>query len=456
MRRLALVSLLVLLSGAVAAQNLDFSARPARSEPEWVNRLTMYEVWLSMFSAEGTLAGAIPRLPAVAELGVNCIYLSPIAKLSSKPNASPYNVADYNAIDPEYGAESDLRAFVGAAHKLGMKVMLDVVYYHSAPDNVMRQDAEFFVRDKQGQVVRGFWPQPLPDFSNPRVRQYLSESLVHWVRDFDVDGFRCDVAAGVPIAFWEQAREALDRVKPNVILLSEADRVEDQLQAFDINYNFNYYLTLRSVLRDGEPAVRVREHWERTRATFPRGARFLHFIDNHDWRRAVVDLGEKAALAASTLNFTLDGIPLLFNGQEIADATPTRWRGHAPIVWEPWGTRTDRAEVAATRERFKRLLRMRATEPALTSGHLVWINNTEPASVLSFLRKKGDQEVLVILNLSNRKVNVTLDLPVMEYYAVDNLLKEGKTWFPLYSGRVSAELAAYGEVVGKRIPHPPL
>lgn len=95
---------------------------------------------------------------------------------------------------------------------------------------------------------------------------------------------------------------------------------------------------------------------------------------------------------------------------------------------------------------------MRATHPALTSSGVIWINNTEPDSGLSSLRKKGNEEILVILNLSNRKVHVTIDLPVMDDYVVDNLLKEGQTWFQLYSGRVSANPEAFGSVVGKHVP----
>lgn len=296
-----------------------------------MDRLTIYEVWPTMFSAEGTMKGVVPRLKYLADLGVGVLYLGPIAKISSRPNASPYNVADYNAIDPQYGSEADLKELTTAAHKLGLKVMLDVVYYHSAPDSVMMKETDSFIRNGEGKVVRGFWPQPLPDFKNPRVRRYLIDSLVHWVRDFDVDGYRCDVAAGVPISFWEEARKDLDRVKPNVILVSEADRFEDQINAFDINFNFHHYLTLRSVLRDGEPAIRVREHWERTRRTMPRGARMLHYSENHDWRRSVVEFGQKGATVASVLNFTLDGIPLVYNGQEIGDRTPTQWRAHSPF-----------------------------------------------------------------------------------------------------------------------------
>ncbi len=440
---------------AAYGQNLSFGSREARPEPEWMNKLTIYEVWLNAFSKEGTLRGAIPGLQRVSGLGASVIYLGPIAKRSGRPHASPYNIADYSAIDPQYGNEQDLHDFVSAAHKLGLKVMLDIVYYHTAPDGVMMKHPDWLVHTQDDKIARGFWPQPLPDYNNPQVRKYLIESLVHWVRDFKVDGFRCDVGAGVPISFWEEARKSLDQVNRDVILLSESDRPDDQLQAFDINYNFQGYLTLRSVIRDGQPAIKIRERWEETRKTFPHGARLLRFSDNHDWRRAVVQFGDEGALAASVLDFTLDGIPFLYDGQEIADCTPTHWLTSAPIPWQH-SDRNDSEVAKETLVKYERLFAMRNKYAALTSGDLVWINNSEPDSVLSFLRKKGNEEILVILNLSNRNTHVTIDLPVMDYSSVENLLTGGKTYFQLYSGRVSADLTAFEAIVGKRIPLAPL
>jgi glycosidase len=438
------------------AQGLSFGNMDARPTPPWLAKASIYEVWLNVFSKEGNLRGAIPRLQQVADLGATIVYLGPIAKRASGPNASPYSIADYNAIDPEAGTPQDLHDFVDAAHKLHLKVMLDIVYYHTAPDMVMmQQDPSFFVKNAKGEIVRGFWPQPLPDFQKPQVRKYLIASLVHWVRDFDVDGFRCDVGAGVPVSFWNDARKALDQVKPDVILLSESDRPDDQLKAFDINYNFQYYLTLRSVLRDGAPASKLRENWEHTRATMPRGARLLHYSDNHDWPRAVLQFGERGALAASVLNFTLDGIPFIYNGQEVNDPSPISWRRVAPIRWPKLDDKADKDSPGAIYSVYKHLFALR-TEPAIYSGSVVWVNNSEPDSVLSFLRKSQDSEVLVIVNMSNRDVHVTLDLPVMDYYVVDNLLGPGRTWFQLYSGRVSADLTAFGYVVGKKVPLAPL
>lgn len=453
-------SALLLFGVALApatAQDLSFGSLNARPTPAWFSKASIYEVWLDAFSKEGNLRGAIPGLKNIADLGATIVYLGPIAKRSATPHASPYSIADYNAIDPEAGTRQDLRDFVEAAHKLRLKVMLDIVYYHTAPDNIMmKNNPDFFVKTEGGNIARGFWPQPLPDYNNPKARKYLIDSLVQWVRDFGVDGFRCDVGAGVPLSFWVEARKALDQVRPGVILLSESDRPDGQLLAFDANYNFQYYLALRSVLRDGAPAMKIRESWEQMNATMPHGARLLHYSDNHDWPRAVMQFGDRGAMAASVLNFTLDGIPFIYNGQEVNDPTATSWRKLSPIRWSDHSNGADDKSIQETLEQYKKLFAMRASEPALTSGSLIWINNTEPDSVLSFLRKLGNSEILVILNLSNRDTHVTIDLPVMDYYKVQNLLSPGMTWFQLYSGRVSADLGAFGYIVGKKIPLAPL
>lgn len=437
-------------------QGLSFGSLPARTEPAWMSKVIIYEVWLNAFSKEGTLKGAIPGLKRVADLGASIVYLGPIAKRSPRPHSSPYNIADYNAIDPQYGTEADLHDFVTEAHRLKLKVMLDLIYYHTAPDGVMMQHPDWLVHTKDGQIARGFWPQPLPLFSNPTVRTYLVDSMVHWVRDFAVDGFRCDVGAGVPISFWEQARKALDAVNRDVIMLSESDRPDDQLHAFDINYNFRGFLTLRSVIRDGAPAIDIRKQWEQDKKEYPQGARLLRFDDNHDWRRAVLELGDKGAFAAAVLNFTLDGVPFLYNGQEIGDCKPTHWLTPEPIEWPARSDRNDSKIPQETLDKFTQLVFVRNQHSALQSGQLTWIDNTEPDSVLSFLRTDNSETILTVLNMSNRKLHVTVDLPVMEYSSVDDLLAGGKKYFQLYSGRVSMDLSAYDVLVGKQIPLAPL
>ena len=161
-------------------------------------------------------------------------------------------------------------------------------------------------------------------------------------------------------------------------------------------------------------------------------------------------------MTASVLDFTLDRIPFIYNGQEVDDPTATAWRRFAPIRWTDPGNPADRKSIEEALGMYKKLFAMRASEPVLTSGNLTWIDNDQPDSVISFLRKLGSTEVLVIINLSNRNVHVTIVLPVMDYYAVQNLLAPDKTWFSLYSGRVPADLNSFGYIVGKKIPLAPL
>ncbi len=157
-------------------------------------------------------------------------------------------------------------------------------------------------------------------------------------------------------------------------MLSESDRPDDQLAAFDINYNFQWYLGLRAVLLDGASASSLRERWEQTRSTMPRNARLLRYTDNHDWPRAVVQFGERGALAASVLNFTLDGIPFLYNGQEVNDASPTSWRRIAPIAW-PTASHHEEPDAPGTvKAVYRDLFHLRPRSPP--SPRAPWFGST--------------------------------------------------------------------------------
>ncbi len=427
------------------------AALQARSAPEYLKSTVVYEVLPCSFTPEGTLKAVTARLPYLADLGIGIVYIIPFLKGSSS-----YTVSDYYAINPQYGTDADLQELVQSAHKLGMKVMLDVVFYHAAPDNVLMKDPTFFKRTADGKIILGRWKTPRPDFQNPKVREYFSENLVYWVKTFGVDGFRCDVSGGVPITFWEQAREALDKVNKDVILLAECDMPEEQVKAFDISYNYPfYYFRLAAVVRDGEPATRIREGWEKARTTFPRGARFLHFSDNHDQPRAVRAFGEKGALATAVLNFTLDGIPFIYNGQEIGDTARTAACGEPgtliafPSAPAPAGG--GRRQVR-TFETYKRLIQLRK-DPVFNLGELIWVNNSDPNDVITFLRKKGDDQVVVVINMSNRMVEGTIDLPWADYSPLENLIdKEQRIRIPIQESKLTYKLGAFEFIVGRVVP----
>jgi glycosidase len=449
-----------LLVAALSAfgQTSSVASQNARAAPEFLNRSTIYQIWMRSFTPEGTLVASQARLSHIAELGANIVYVSPL-NVHGYPSvfgpSTPYEIKDYGVIDPEYGNEVDFKAFVGEAHRLGLKVIMDIVYAHSANDNVLLNRPGFYQRTSDGALKMSRWHTPMPDFTNSQMRDYFRENMLHWVRDVGVDGFRADVAGGVPLDFWEQARDAMDKVNRDVIMLAEADVPEQQLKAFDISYNFSFYSALTAVVNNGESAERIRQHWEKMRGTFPHGALFLHLNDNHDRNRADVVFGEKATVATSVLNFTLDGIPFLYNGEEIGDTTAPHQQAHYPIRWEIYHPSAQRRSGLASHQRakmefYKRLFAMRKEQSALTSGELVWVGNTNPDGVVSFVRRKGTDEILVLINLSNRITKVNVDVPASDWSQATDLLKS-QAVSTIQSDRFSRSLGAFDYVVTKRV-----
>ncbi|HEX6637975.1 MAG TPA: alpha-amylase family glycosyl hydrolase, partial [Steroidobacteraceae bacterium] len=219
---IVLVAALFALRGAAAAPPADTGV--ARPTVEWLQDAVVYEIFPRAFSKEGNFKGIVPQLDRLKELGVTVIWLMPIhpvGKLKAKGTlGSPYAVRDYDAVNPEYGTGDDLKQLVAAAHRRGMKVFIDIVINHTAWDSVlMAKHPEWFTHDASGNII-----PPNPDWvdvadldwSQPGLRQYMTEMLVRWLREYDLDGFRCDYASGVPTDFWEALRPELDKVRPGL------------------------------------------------------------------------------------------------------------------------------------------------------------------------------------------------------------------------------------------------
>lgn len=447
---------------------LSVATLQARKAPDYLKAGAIYQIWLRSFTPEGTIKAAAARLPHIAQLGAAVIQISPVT-LQSKLGgfSNPYRIQDYFAIDPEYGTEADLKAFIDSAHKLGLKVIMDVVFYHTSPDSEMMKQPEKYMLMKDGKVVLGNWRLPRPDFSKPATREYLTRNLLYWVEKTGIDGYRCDVAAGVPLDFWETARLALDKLNPALFLLAESEMPAEQLKAFDASYNFTYIAdVLLPVLRDGEPAYRIRENWERQKTLWPRGARLIYTLDNHDLARPVTQFGESASFAATLLNFTLDGVPFFYNGQELGDTTVTDHQAHRAMPWEldkpqpqgPAASRFARAQ-AESFAKYRKLFDLRKAETALHSGDLAWIDNSRPESVVSFMRRAGDEQILVVINLSNRRTPVVIDVPVADFMPATDLLTGKRTGTSIAAGRIAfvtlqgqRDLKPFEALVLKRLP----
>jgi glycosidase len=385
----------------------DLSQQSARTSPDWLHEGVIYEIFPRNFSSEGNFNGITARLGELKDLGVTILWLMPINPIGEKLRkgsiGSPYAVKDYYAINPDYGTEADLKRLVSEAHKLGLKVILDIVPDHTAWDSVMMAHPEFYKQDAKGQII-----PPVPEwtdvaglnYENPKLRQYMIDMFKHWLdpATFDLDGFRCDVAYMVPTSFWEEARVELAKVKPDFILLAEASKPELLVKAFDLDYSWPLHATLNNVLLSGAPASELRRSWDETLRQFPQGALHLRISDNHDETRAVARFGIRGALAASVLMFTLDGVPLLYNGMEVGDATesgdPALFE-KLPVFWHP-------KERPPLREIYRDLIKLRKEYPAFRNERVIWLRNSDEANLLTFLRLDSKDEFAVAINFSNR------------------------------------------------------
>jgi glycosidase len=387
----------------------------ARTSPAWLRDAVIYEIFPRAFSASGDFDGVTAQLDRLRSLGVSVIWLMPIHPVGKEKSkgtlGSPYAVRDYDGINPEYGTAQDLEELVAAAHKRDIKVFIDVVANHTSWDSTLMKHPDWYKHDASGRIVP---PNPdwvdvaQLDYSNPGLRAYMRDMLVRWLRDYDLDGFRCDYAAGVPRDFWEAVRPELDRVRPNLALLAEADDPLLLQRAFDVDYAWNFYHVVNEALAGRAPASAVRAAWERDEALYPRGALRLRFSDNHDQLRATGQVGLPAALAASALMFTLDGVPLLYNGMEVGDTTESA----APALFErmpvAWSMAERRPQVDTY---YRGLATLRRGHAAFTRGSVRWLGNSDDRRVLSFERANAGESLVVAINLSSSPFAGLIDAP---------------------------------------------
>ena len=383
----------------------DVRALDARASAPWVRDGVIYELNVRTFSSEGTFNAVTARLPELQKLGVTIVWLMPIHPLGQVKKkgtvGSPYAVRDYLDVNPSYGSKDDLKRLVREAHRVGLKVIIDIVANHTAWDNVLMKTPALYRRDASGQIVSPYdWTDVAAlNYGNPATRTYMHAMLQYWLREFDLDGFRCDVAGEVPTDFWEEARRALETIKPDIVMLAESHEPELLASAFDLDYGWPGYHALKDAILGTRSARAVRDEWEAERRVYPKGALHMSIADDHDEKRAITFFGERAALAASALIFTMDGVPVLYNGMEVGDATES----FAPALFERmpvwWAMKERRPEFPRF---YERMIPLRRAHSALRRGATTWVKNTDDDRVITFVRSDASEEVLVAINLSNR------------------------------------------------------
>jgi len=414
LRRTTVISVAVLVFALIrASAGVDVSSFIARPSPDWLRSGTIYEIFPRDFSMAGNLNGVTASLDDLQRLGVNILWTMPIHPIGEKGRkgeyGSPYSIRDYYAVDPDYGSVNDYKRFVTEAHKRGMKVIMDLVADHTAWDSVMMTNADFYKHDAQGKII-----PPVPEWTDvaalnygrPQVRQYMIAMLKYWIQTCDVDGFRCDAAAMIPTDFWEQVRAELVKIKPEIIMLAEASKPELLTNAFDIDYSWPLLSTVKGVFIEKAPASSIRRTWEDNCGEFPRAALHLRISDDHDEERAVGRYGVRGALAASALMFTLDGVPLIYNGMEVGDGAESSGESlfdKQNISWHP-------GEHPELRGVYHDLIALRRQYAALCNSRVDWLHNSDERKLVTFLRADDQDELLVVINLSNQPFTGEVDL----------------------------------------------
>jgi glycosidase len=380
--------------------------------PSWSKDAVIYQINTRQFTPEGTFAAAQRELPRLRELGVDILWLMPIhpiGVLNRKGGlGSPYAVKDYLDVNPEFGDKKDFKAFVDAAHAQGFKVILDWVANHTGWDNDLHQDhPDWYAKDWKGDF------QPTPwwdwsdvidlDFSNPALRKYMTKALKYWVKEFDVDGYRCDVAGLVPTDFWNNARKELDRIKP-VFMLAEWESKDLHEYAFDMTYAWSWWESVANICEGKADTGALNVYYAWNEKHWPAEAMRMVHTSNHDknsWEGTEFERFGAGVKTAIAFSFISEGMPLIYNGQEAGNEKRLEFFEKDPIVWKDH----EHNELFKTLIQIKK--RNRALWNAQFGGRMHQVLNSQPERVFSFVREKNDNKIFAIFNFSAEDREVT-------------------------------------------------
>lgn len=393
--------------------------------PEWAANATIYEVNLRNYTPEGTFRSFEAHLPRLAAMGISIVWLMPIHPIGAVERkgtlGSQYAVQDYFGVNPEFGTLDDLRHLVQTAHNLGLRVLLDWVANHTSWDNpLVQQHPDWYQHDAQGQLV-----PPVPDwtdvvafdYTHRALRRYMTDALLYWVHEADIDGYRCDVAGLVPTDFWDEARLELDEVKP-LFMLAEWDELypsgglsweefNSDTKLLERAFNMTFGLRLHYLLDHiAEGKARLQDidvYLAAERAKYPPSVYLMHFTSNHDvnsWDGTEYERLGPLALPFAVLTVLLPGMPLVYTGQEAALNRRLQFFDRDTIDW---------ASIPL-QAFYTTLLQLKRRHPALRNGDPAsrFHRLPGPGQLYGFLREKQGAAILCVINTEPRETPLTL------------------------------------------------
>ena len=404
--------------------------------PDWLAKSAVYQINPRTFSAEGTIKAVTEQLPFLAELGFGIMYLCPvfeeddssdIKNWSARQKASktgnpknPYRMNNYFEIDSEYGTMDDLRDFVKEVHKSGMKVILDLVYYHIGPNApILKKHPEFVKHNDKGDIILGDWNFPLFDYRCQGLREYLYCNMIYYIGEIGVDGFRCDVGDAVPLDFWAEGLRRIRAVNPEAALINEGSNT-NYLTVFHSIYAFHWHDCIHNIIGGSSPASALREVWEQNHLNMPKGGKFLRDMDNHDtvtdWSERVEKaIGHKGMELILALNYIVDGIPMVYCGNELGDTAKLSMfanRFHMGQFEVTDRTIADKPYSIRRQNVIKKLNLLKRERDVLFSGETVWLDNSVPQNMVSFTREFDGEKIIFVGNLSDKEIEGKInDIP---------------------------------------------
>lgn len=373
--------------------------------PEWAKDAAIYEVNIRQYTPEGTINAFATHLPRLKELGVKILWIMPIhpiGELNRKGGlGSYYAVKDYVAVNPEFGTLDDFKAMVAKAHELGFKVILDWVANHTAWDNPwMTEHPDWYTKDSSGKVLSPFDWSDVADLKyedNPALWEAMTNAMKFWVQEADIDGYRCDVAGMVPVAFWDQARQALTQLKPMFMLAEDEGERALMLKAFDANYGWEMHHILNKIADGEQKAGQLWDYFRKNDSLFAESSYRMYFTSNHDensWNGTEYERMGDGVKAFAVLTYTVPGFPLIYNGQEASLNKRLRFFEKDTIDW----TGTDLSGM------YSRLNALKRENPVLWNGaeggKMRPVKTSKPDEIFAFARKKDERKLIVFINLT--------------------------------------------------------
>jgi glycosidase len=377
----------------------------------WGNGTNIYEVNIRQYTHEGTLKAFTAHIPRLHVMGIDILWLMPITPISAEKRqgtfGSYYAASSYTDIDPAYGTTDDFKSLIKTAHDFGMKVIIDWVANHTGYDHQWTvKYPGWYRKDEQGNFMGLYgWVDVIDlNYEIPELRLEMIQAMKYWIKEFDIDGFRCDMARTVPIDFWIEARGECDELKP-LFWLAECEILEYH-EAFDVTYGWEAIRAMDKYMK-GEKTLADIIPILNSYSRYPIGSKKLLYTSNHDENTDAGTEYEKYGVAVKAMAVfacTWPGIPLIYSGQEKPNKKRLAFFEKDFIDWD--------GEVEL-KDFYKILLGIRKKNKALQESASVLILNSHHPDVLAYLCRRQQDKLLVLLNFSKEEAGFYLDHPAI-------------------------------------------